>query len=691
MYFMKSILLSFCCFNALAFTTPGLQQSFLPQSFTTTTTSAGQVANTCSRSSSYCCSSTRLYETVEEVNTLLRSATIYGEKVADENIRNIAVIAHVDHGKTTLVDALIKQSGVFRDAQQADEAGTTIMDSNDQERERGITILAKNLAVMRNGVKINVMDTPGHADFGGEVERVLNMADGVLLVVDSVEGPKPQTRFVLDKALQKGMTALLVINKIDRPAARPEYVIDKAFDLFCDLGASDEQTDFRTVYASGIQGRAGHDPDELADDLGPLFDAILESIPPPKCDSTDADALQALVSNIAYDDFKGRFGIARITNGKVKVGQPAALQQPGGAKKTARIQNLFVFDNLGKKEVEEASAGEIIMFTGFDDIEIGDTLITNENAGANAAPPLTPIAVEQPTVRMTLGVNKSPLAGREGKFLTSRMIRDRLMKECEQNVALQVEETESADRYMVSGRGQLHLTVLIETMRREGFELEVGPPSVIYKQNEETGAMEEPWESVEVRVPEEYSGSVIEMFNNRKGELQDMGLEDGMSVVKYLVPTRGMLGLRSNMLSATRGTAIIDSVFDSYRPRIQGDIQGRDKGSLLSFADGTITTFGMEGAQSRGKLMVEAGQDAYKGMIVGIHQRPGDLEVNVCKTKALTNMRSANKSINTGIVAAIEMSLDACVEYIAADEILEVTPTKFRMAKNPEMAGKKRK
>lgn len=549
------------------------------------------------------------------------------------------------------------------------------------------------------------------------------MADGVLLVVDSVEGPKPQTRFVLDKgekmlqdfywfydtcivhydinrnlhfciiimtALQKGMTALLVVNKIDRPAARPDYVIDKAFDLFCELGASDEQTDFRTVFASGIQGKAGHDPNALQDDLGPLFDAILETIPPPKCDSVEPDSLQALVANIAYDDFKGKFGIARITNGKVKVGQPVALQKPGGAKKISRIQNLFVFDNLGKKEVEEASAGEIIMFTGFDDIEIGDTLITNENNGNNAAVPLTPIAVEQPTVRMTLGVNKSPLAGREGKFLTSRMIRDRLMKECEQNVALNVEETESADRYMVSGRGQLHLTVLIETMRREGFELEVGPPSVIYIKNEETGVVEEPWESVEVRVPEEYSGSVIEMFNNRKGELQDMGLEDGMTVVKYLVPTRGMLGLRSNMLSATRGTAIIDSVFDSYKPRIAGDIQSKDKGSLLSFADGTITSFGLESAQTRGKLMAEAGDEAYKGMIVGIHQRPGDLEVNVCKTKALTNMRSANKSIATGIVAAIEMSLDACVEYISADEILEVTPSKFRMAKNPEMAGKKK-
>lgn len=384
-------------------------------------------------------------------------------------------------------------------------------------------------------------------------------------------------------------------------------------------------------------------------------------------------------------------GIARITNGSVKSGQPVALVHPEKDKRTGRLGNLFVFDNLGKKEVEEAKAGEIVMFAGLPDVEIGDTLVTNENAGANAAEPLPPIAVEQPTVRMTIGVNKSPLAGREGKFLTSRMIRDRLFKELDRNVALQVAETDSADRYEVSGRGQLHLTVLIETMRREGFELEVGPPSVIYIENEETGKMEEPWEAVEVRVPEEYMGGVVDILNQRKGELQDMGLEEGegLSIVKYMVPTRGMLGLRSSLLTATRGTAIIDSVFDSYRPKIADTIQGRDKGSLLAFADGACTTFGIEGAQDRGRMFIKPGEDVYKGMIVGIHQRPGDLEVNVCKTKALTNMRSANKGISTGIVAPVEMSLDACVEYLAADEILEVTPSLFRMAKNPDMQGKK--
>ncbi len=533
------------------------------------------------------------------------------------SFRNIAVIAHVDHGKTTLVDALIRQSGVFRDENQANEAGVRVMDSEDQEKERGITILSKNLAVSRNGVKINIMDTPGHADFGGEVERVLNMCDGVLLLVDSVEGPKPQTRFVLDKALRKGLKALVVVNKVDRPAARVEYVIDSVFDLFVDLGATDEQTDFRVVYASGLLGKAGNEPDNLADDMGPLFDAIVESIDPPKVERKEPEALQALISNIDYDNFKGKMGIARISNGSIRSGQAVALAHPSKEKKTGRIGNLYVFDNLGKQEVEEANAGEIIMFSGLDGVEIGDTLVTNENSGANAAEPLEPIAVEQPTVRMTIGVNKSPLAGREGKFLTSRMIRDRLYKELDRNVALQVAETESADRYEVSGRGQLHLTVLIENMRREGFELEVGPPTVIYKANPETGKPEEPWEAVEVRVPEEYLGSVVDLLNMRKGELQDMGLEEGegLSVVKYLVPTRGMLGIRSALLSSTRGTALIDSVFDSYRPRIQGDIQARDKGSLLAFADGPTTTFGIEGAQNRGQMFVKPGDDVYKGMM----------------------------------------------------------------------------
>lgn len=411
------------------------------------------------------------------------------------------------------------------------------------------------------------------------------------------------------------MKALVVVNKIDRPAARPDFVVDNVFDLFVELGANDEQTDFRVIYASGLLGKAGHDFDALAEDMGPLFDAITESIDPPSVESTQADALQALVSNIDYDPFKGKLGIARINNGSIRAGQAVALARPDTPKKTGKLGELFVFDNLGKTEVSGASAGEIIMFGGFPNVEIGDTLVTNENNGANAAEPLPPIAVEQPTVRMTIGVNKSPLAGREGKFLTSRMIRDRLFKELDKNVALQVEETESADRYTVSGRGQLHLTVLIETMRREGFELEVGPPTVIYKENGETGKIEEPWESVEVRVPEEYSGGVIDLLNTRKGELQDMGLEESQSVVKYLVPTRGMLGLRSSLLTATRGTAIIDSVFDSYRPKIDEAIQARDKGSLLAFADGPATSFGIEGAQVRGNLFCSVGDDVYKGMM----------------------------------------------------------------------------
>jgi GTP-binding protein len=527
------------------------------------------------------------------------------------------VIAHVDHGKTTLVDALIRQSGVFRDEAQQNEAGSCVMDSEDQEKERGITILAKNLAVMYKDTKLNILDTPGHADFGGEVERVLNMADGVLLVVDSVEGPKPQTRFVLDKALQKGMKALVVVNKIDRPAARPEYVVDKVFDLFVELGATDEQTDFKIVYASGLNGQSGYEPGNLKDNMDAMFEKILEAIDPPKVEKTAPEDLQCLISNIDFDNFKGKMGIARISNGSIRVGQAVALVHPNKSKRTGRLGNLFVFDNLGKREVQEAHAGEIIMFAGLDAVEIGDTLVTNENGGANAAEPLPPIAVEQPTVRMTIGVNKSPLAGREGKFLTSRMIRDRLFKELDRNVALQVAETDSSDRYEVSGRGQLHLTVLIETMRREGFELEVGPPTVILKTNPETGQVEEPWESVEVRVPEEYVGGVVDLLNTRKGELQDMGLEEGegLSVVKYLVPTRGMLGLRSGLLTATRGTAIIDSVFDSYRPRIPDEILSRDKGSLLAFADGKATTFGIEGAQDRGKMFINPQDDVYKGMV----------------------------------------------------------------------------
>lgn len=606
--------------------------------------------------------------------------------------RNIAVIAHVDHGKTTLVDAIVRQSGVFRDQAQQDEAGDRVMDNEDQEKERGITILAKNLAVRYKGTKINILDTPGHADFGGEVERVLNMADGVLLLVDSVEGPKPQTRFVLDKALQKGMKALVVVNKIDRPSARPDYVIDCIFDLFVDLGASDEQTDFPVVYTSGLMGTSGHSPEELAENMDPLLDAVLEFIDAPSFESVQPDRLQCLVSNIDYDQFKGKLGIARISNGSIKAGQAVSLVHPNKPKKSGRIGSLFVFDNLGRREVQEAGAGEIIMFGGLANVEIGDTLVTNENGGDSTTGPLPPIAVEQPTVRMTIGVNKSPLAGREGKFLTSRMIRDRLFKELDRNVALQVTETDSADRFEVSGRGQLHLTVLIETMRREGFELEVGPPSVILQTNEETGLVEEPWEALEIRVPTDHVGGVVDILNQRKGDLQDIGVEkgEGMSTVRYLVPTRGMLGLRSSLLTATRGTAIIDSALDSFRPQIPGDILGRDKGSLLAFADGSATSFGIEGAQERGRLFISPQEEVYKGMIVGIHQRPGDLEVNVCRQKALTNMRSANKGISTGIVAPVEMSLDACVEYLAVDEILEVTPSLFRMAKNPTLTRKSR-
>ena len=486
------------------------------------------------------------------------------------------------------------------------------------------------------------------------------------------------------------------MNKIDRDSARPEYVVDKTFDLFCELGATDEQTDFKVVYASAINGISGTDYKDMAENMTPLFESIIENIPPPLTPDVTPAGLQCLVANIDYDAFKGKLGVARITSGSIKSGQAVSLVQPDKEPKNGRIGQLYTFDNLGKKEVEQAEAGEVIMFSGLGNVEIGDTLVTNEQ-GATPAEPLTPIAIETPTVRMSFGVNKSPLAGKEGKFLTSRMIRDRLFKELDRNVALKVAETDSADVYEVSGRGQLHLTVLIESMRREGFELEIGPPTVIERSDIEgfEGKVCEPFEVVEVRVKEEYVGSVVDMFNSRKGELMDMGIEEGggegLSLVKYLIPTRGMLGVRSALLSATRGTALIDSMFDSYKPKIAGAMSDKEKGSLLAFSDGDANTHGIQGAQDRGSMFISPNDPVYKDMIVGVHQRPGDLGVNVCKMKALTNMRSAGKDNYVGMVPPLELTLDGAVEYLSFDEILEVTPGCLRMAKNPKMDKKKMK
>ena len=592
-----------------------------------------------------------------------------------EGLRNVAIVAHVDHGKTTLVDAMLKEAEVFRANEAVEER---VMDSNDQERERGITILAKNAAVEYKGVKINVVDTPGHADFGGEVERILNMVDGVLLVVDSVEGPKPQTRFVLKKALELGLQAVLVVNKIDRPSARPDYVVDKAFDLFVELDANDEQTDFSIVYASALQGKSGVEPDDLQDNMAPILDAIIESIPPPMVDK-EAPA-QLLVANIDFDDFKGKLGIGRVRSGVLKAndkGSFGAMMGPDDTMRPIAVNDLFVYDNLGRKAVTEAAAGEIVMFSGVSDIMIGETVVAKD-----APLPLEPLEVEEPTVSMSFAVNKSPLAGKEGDKLTSRVIRDRLMKELDRNVALQVEPQDSGDAFKVSGRGPLHLTVLIETMRREGFELEIGPPEVIIKDVD--GVKSEPFDALEIQVPDEYASNVVDLLNRRKGEMTDMGkTETGdFTYVKYLLPTRSSIGLRTNMLSATRGTAVIDSNFDSYRP-FAGDLEAREKGSLLAFEDGEATSFGLTGAQDRGQLFATPKTSVYKDMIVGVHQRPGDLRVNICKQKQLTNMRSATKGIVEGLSPPLELTLDSAVEYITNEELVEVTPESIRMCKKP--------
>jgi len=623
--------------------------------------------------------SSALSRTPHFSNTRL-AATVEAETSAEgfkqrDDLRNIAIIAHVDHGKTTLVDALLKQADVFR---VNEEVAERVMDSNDQERERGITILAKNAAINYKGTKINLVDTPGHADFGGEVERIMNMVDGVLLVVDSVEGPRPQTRFVLKKALELGLQAMVVVNKIDRPAARPEYVVDATFDLFCELNANDEQTDFKTVYASAINGIAGHAPDALAENMEPLLEAIMD-LPKPKVKPNDP--LQILVANIDYDNFKGKLGIGRIVSGSIKAGQQVGYTQPGQDVKTAKVNELFAFDNLGRKNVDEAEAGEIVMVAGIENIGIGDTIVDPSNPR-----PLPPIAVEEPTVKMTFGVNKSPIGGREGKLLTSRMIKERLDKELEKNVALRVAPTDSADVYEVSGRGQLHLTVLIESMRREGFELLIGPPNVIMKK--EDGKLMEPFENIDITVPEEYVGGVVDLLNRRKGEMQGMNTIDGSTSLQFVAPTRGMIGLRSQMMTATRGTAVMDTTFDTYRPHA-GDLEQREKGSLVAFEDGQATTNGIIGAQVRGSMFITPKTDVYKGMLVGVHQRPGDLSVNVCKTKQLNNMRSATKETTVGVVPPLELTLDSAVEYIQSDELVEVTPTKLRMLKNPDMGKKK--
>lgn len=547
------------------------------------------------------------------------AATANGSKA---NIRNIAVIAHVDHGKTTLVDAMLKQSKVFRANQTVE---TRIMDSNDLERERGITILSKNTAIRYGDVKINIIDTPGHSDFGGEVERVLNMADGVLLLVDSVEGPMPQTRFVLRKALALNKKVLVVVNKIDRPAARPDYVIDAVFDLFCDLDATDEQCDFPVVYASGMSGIAGNDPAAMEEDLEPLFAAIVREVDGPLVDVAAPTRMQ--VCALDFDEHKGRIAIGRVERGILKKGDSMAYCVPGGEVKKGRVTELFVYDNFARKAVDEVEAGDICAFTGIADIGIGETL-----CDPGSIEPLPTIAVEEPTVRMTFSVNTSPFAGQEGKFVTSRNLKERLERELERNLALRVEPGAGAESFEVSGRGSLHLGILMENMRREGYEFAVGPPKVITRRDD-SGTLIEPIEEAVIEVPEEHVGAVTSLMGSRKAQMVDMSSgSESTTRIKYTIPTRGLLGLRNAMLTATKGTAVLNTIVIGYEPWC-GDIDTRENGSLVCFETGQVTAYAVESAQQRGRMFVNPGEAVYEGQVVGIHQRAGDLKVNVCKKK----------------------------------------------------------
>lgn len=594
------------------------------------------------------------------------------------DIRNIAIVAHVDHGKTTLVDSMLRQAKVFRDNQFVQER---IMDSNDLERERGITILSKNTSITYKDTKINIIDTPGHSDFGGEVERVLNMVEGVLLVVDSVEGPMPQTRFVLKKALEFGHAVVVVVNKIDRPSARPEFVVNSTFELFIELNASDEQCDFQVIYASGIKGTAGLAPDNLAEDLGPLFESIVRCIPGPHIDKDGP--LQMLATNIEYDEHKGRIAIGRLHAGVLRRGMDVKVCTTEDTCRYAKVNELFVYEKFSRVAADAVEAGDICAVCGIDNIQIGETI-----ADKISGTPLPAIKVEEPTVKMAFSINISPFVGREGKYVTSRNLRDRLYRELERNLAMKVEDGETSDTFLVSGRGTLHITILIENMRREGYEFMVGPPKVINKRVDDK--LLEPYEIASVEVPEEHMGPVVELLGKRRGLMFDMqGLgSEGTTHLKYRIPTRGLLGLRNAILTASRGTAILNTIFDSYGPWA-GDISTRDQGSLVAFEDGTTSSYALSSSQERGQLFVSPGVDVYKGQIVGIHQRSGDLALNVCKRKAATNVRS-NKDVAVVLDTPVEYSLDDCIEYIEEDELVEVTPKSIRMCKNLKMAKKTR-
>jgi len=587
------------------------------------------------------------------------------------DLRNLAIIAHVDHGKTTLVDAMLKQSRVFRDNQAVVKR---VMDSNPLERERGITILAKNTAVTYGGVKINIVDTPGHADFGGEVERVLNMVDGVLLLVDAVEGPMPQTRFVLRKALERQHRVVVVVNKIDRANARTDYVANATFDLFIDLGATEEQADFPIVYTDALRGQAGYSPTALTPDLQPLFDTILNSLPPPMVEPDSPT--QMLVNLLAYDDYKGRIAIGRLYAGRLRRAQEVIRIAKDGTFHPDKVAQVFVHQGLDRIEVEEASAGEIVAVAGLEEIGIGETIADKDNPLA-----LPPILVDEPTVQMTFSVNTSPFAGREGRWSSSRSLRERLFKELEHNVSLRVHDTDSPDSFLVAGRGELHLVVLIETMRREGFELQVSRPEVIFQSDPDTGERLEPFERVSIEVPEEQAGLVMEMLGGRRGRLMDMRTGDqGLVHYEFTVPTRGLLGFRQAFLTATRGTGQLHSLFHGYEPMV-GEIRGRDRGSLVAWEAGLATSYGLANAEGSGILFIGPGTEVYEGMVVGEAAKERDLEVNVAKRKHLTNIRSSTSDIAVRLTPPRQMSLDNCVEYLAEDELLEVTPKSLRLRK----------
>jgi GTP-binding protein len=589
--------------------------------------------------------------------------------VTRPDIRNIAIIAHVDHGKTTLVDGMLRQTNVFRSNQQVAER---VLDSNDLERERGITILAKNTGIVYDGVTINIVDTPGHADFGGEVERVMNMVDGVLLLVDAVEGPMPQTRFVLRKALEKGLKAIVVINKVDRPAARLDYAVNATFDLFIDLGASDEQVDFPVVYTRALEGRAGLDADELAPDLRPLFETILTYLPGPTV--RPAGPLQLLVTTLEYSSYVGKIAIGRLSSGTLRTGQGVLRAAPDGQMFPGRINQVYLFRDLKRMEVDEVDAGNIVAVSGIADVGIGDTLTDPNNPQ-----PLPPISVEEPTVRMTFSVNDSPFAGREGQYLTSRHLRARLFNELERNVAMRVQETDVANQFVVSGRGELHLAILIETMRREGYEFAVSRPEVIFREGPE--GLLEPVEQLYLEVHNDYLGVVTEMLGIRRGRMEHIRYgDDGTVYCEFLVPTRGMLGFRQPFLTATRGTGIYHTLFHGYEPYL-GDIDTQEHGSLVALETGTVTSYALRELQQRGSFFVQPGNEVYSGQVVGQHIRDEDLVLNVCKAKQLTNFREKPKADLEGLNAMRQMSLDDAIEYLALDELLEVTPQALRIRK----------